>query len=299
MDHFNVHDLVPRNGSISFEELASAMKVHPEIVKRVFRLAFGMNLFKEEPRGHVAHTALTTALPMLSSWLKISYRRDVCDAFINWHKAMLLFDEPVNASAVPFKLVSDQGRSFFDILQEEDRMSTFTDAMKSTAAALALGHYVHGFDWASLGKGPVVDLGGGNGHVAIAVAKEYPKLQFIIQDLEANREHANKLLSAEVGLKDRIRFQVQDFFQPQVINTGAKVFFMPHIIHDWRDEDACRILKQLIPEIEKGAKIFICVYVRPTDLLPLPLLISAVSLVYKQNYARLNLGSPAAQFTPQ
>jgi hypothetical protein len=35
------------------------------------------------------------------------------------------------------------------------------------------------------------------------------------------------------------------------------------------------------------------VYVRLTDLLLLPLLISAVTLIYKQNYGRLNLGSPA------
>jgi hypothetical protein len=41
-----------------------------------------------------------------------------------------------------------------------------------------------------------------------------------------------------------------------------------------------------------------CVYHRPTDLLPLPLLISAVFPVYKQNNAWLNFGSLATQFTP-
>jgi hypothetical protein len=42
------------------------------------------------------------------------------------------------------------------------------------------------------------------------------------------------------------------------------------------------------------------VYYRPTDLLLLPLLISAVSLVCKQNNTRLNFGSVAAQFaSPQ
>jgi hypothetical protein len=40
------------------------------------------------------------------------------------------------------------------------------------------------------------------------------------------------------------------------------------------------------------------VYVRPTNFLLLPLLISAVLLVCKQNYVRLNLSLPTAQSTP-
>ena len=40
------------------------------------------------------------------------------------------------------------------------------------------------------------------------------------------------------------------------------------------------------------------VYYRSTNLLPLPLLISAISPIYNQNYVRLNLGSPAAQSAP-
>jgi hypothetical protein len=39
------------------------------------------------------------------------------------------------------------------------------------------------------------------------------------------------------------------------------------------------------------------VYYRPTNLLLLPLLISAVSLVYKQNYVQLNINLPAPKST--
>jgi hypothetical protein len=40
------------------------------------------------------------------------------------------------------------------------------------------------------------------------------------------------------------------------------------------------------------SKVDDCIYYRPTNLFLLPLLISAVSLVYKQNYVQLNLNSP-------
>src|ERR1700761_5603056 len=231
MDQFNVYHLVPRNGSISFEELASATKVHPEIAERVFHMAFGINLFKEEPKGHVAHTSLSTALPMLSGWLKFNYRRDICDAMLSWPDAMLLYDEPIKSGSILFNVGNSHNKLFFDIMQEEDGMTMFADAMKSSEAGQEAGHFVYGFDWASLGEGPVVDLGGSNGYISIPIAKEYPKLKIIIQDLEANREHAAKLIPAD--LKERITFQVQDFFQPQGVKTGAKAFFMREIIHDW------------------------------------------------------------------
>jgi 6-hydroxytryprostatin B O-methyltransferase len=255
MDHFNVSQLVPRNGSISFEELANDMKVHPEIVKRVFRMAFGINLFKEEPKGHVAHTSLSTTLPMLSGWMKFTYRRDITDAMLSWPDAMLQYDEPTKLGTIPFNIGNGHDKTFFEVMQEEDDMAMFTDAMKSSEAGRDAGHFLYGFDWASLGEGPVVDLGGGNGHIAIPIAEKYPELKIIIQDLEVNRQYAAELIPAE--LRNRITFQVQDFFQPQIVKTGAKVFFLRHIIHDWPDEDACRILKQLVPEVENGARILV------------------------------------------
>jgi 6-hydroxytryprostatin B O-methyltransferase len=255
MDHFNVSHLVPKSGSISFEELAGKMKVHPEIVKRVFRSAFGINLFKEAPKGHVAHTSLSTTLPMLSGWLKFTYRSDICEAMLNWPDAMLQYDEPMKPGSIPYHIGNRHDKAFFDVMREEDGMTMFADAMKSSEAGRDAGHFLDGFDWASIGEGPIVDLGGGNGHIAIPIAAKYPELKIIIQDLEVNRQHAEELIPAE--LKSRILFQVQDFFQPQTVKTGAKAFFLRHIIHDWPDEDASRILKHLVPEVENGAKIFI------------------------------------------
>jgi 6-hydroxytryprostatin B O-methyltransferase len=255
MDQFNVCHLVPRNGSISFEELADKMKVHPEIVKRIFHMAFGINLYKEEPKGRVAQTSLSTTLPMMSGWLKFTYRRDICDAMLSWPEAMLQYDEPTKPGSIPFNIGNSHDKPFFDVMQEEDGMTMFADAMKSSETGRDAGHFLYGFDWASLGEGPVVDLGGSNGHIAIPIAEKYPELEIIIQDLEANRQHAAELIPAEI--KNRVTFQVQDFFQPQAVKTGAKVFFLRHIIHDWADEDAYRILKHLVPEVENGAKILV------------------------------------------
>jgi hypothetical protein len=45
---------------------------------------------------------------------------------------------------------------------------------------------INGFDWAALGEGPVVDLGGGNRHISVAIAKAFPRLRIVIEDLPSN-----------------------------------------------------------------------------------------------------------------
>lgn len=270
MDQFNVHDLVPKGGSISFEELASKLNVHSEILRRVFRLAFANNLFKEEPKGHVAHTSLSSAIPLASGWMRLMYRNDFGNAILSWPDAMLQYDESKPLS-IPWNVGNGHKQPFFDYLHEEQGgMEMFANAMRSSAAQTGgqeSSNFLHGFDWTSLGEGPLVDLGGGSGQIGIAVAKAHPKLKVIIQDLQSNEEVANKTIPPE--LKDRVSFQVQDFFKAQSVSTGAKAFFMKSIMHDWPDQDASRILKQLLPEVEKGARIFVCDRV-PTFTVPRP-----------------------------
>ena len=43
---------------------------------------------------------------------------------------------------------------------------------------------VDNYDWASLGKATVVDVGGGKGFVCRTLAKYFPDLSFTVQDLE-------------------------------------------------------------------------------------------------------------------
>jgi hypothetical protein len=67
----------------------------------------------------------------------------------------------------------------FDFFEDHpERMSRFKDGMSflSTFPGLEPSYTVKAYDWASLGKATVVDVGGSHGLVSIALAKEFPDL---------------------------------------------------------------------------------------------------------------------------
>jgi hypothetical protein len=53
-------------------------------------------------------------------------------------------------------------------------------------------------------------------------------------------------------IEGRITWTEYDFFTPQPI-TNAGAFLMRQIIHNWDDDDAVRILKAVVPGLEKCA----------------------------------------------
>lgn len=86
------------------------------------------------------------------------------------------------------------------------------------------------------------------------MARAYPNLQFVVQDLdEAIIKDADAKKPADVA--DRVRFMVHDFLTPQPIQ--AAVYYFRMIFHDWPDKYCINILRQLIPVLTPGSKVVI------------------------------------------
>lgn len=112
------------------------------------------------------------------------------------------------------------------------------------------------FDWGALSPDAVVvDAGGGDGSFAIALAQRFPALKHIIvQDVADVVEQARATVPEP--LRGIVTPLVADFFEPQTVK-GAAVYFLRKVLHDWPDEFAIRILRQLVPALEPGARILI------------------------------------------
>lgn len=98
----------------------------------------------------------------------------------------------------------------------------------------------------------VVDVGGGIGHIARALADNCPTVQCMVQDRPEVISQAEQALP--VNFQDRIRFQPHDFFQNQPVH-GADVYLLRHVLHDWSNKYAQKILQALIPALKPGAKV--------------------------------------------
>ena len=143
----------------------------------------------------------------------------------------------------------------FDWLgKNPEKARRFTSAISSLVpAGISATFLIESFDWASLGSGKVVDVGGSWGGVSILLAEEFTKLHFVVQDLPEVIDGAKDKLPAAVA--DRIEFMAHDFFEKQ--SVVGDVYLLRAIFHNWPDSYCLKILRQLIPALEKGAKIVV------------------------------------------
>lgn len=116
-----------------------------------------------------------------------------------------------------------------------------------------IAHVTSNYDWASLGRAQIVDVGGGHGHVAIELAKQFVDLKFVVQDMAQVVEPAKSQLPED--LQDRITFVAHDLFATQTVQ--ADMFLFRWVLHNWSDKYCILILRAQIPALRPGVKVMI------------------------------------------
>lgn len=101
----------------------------------------------------------------------------------------------------------------------------------------------------------VVDVAGGYGHDLRRVKSRVPsarKGQFVLED------QASVIDTVPSDLRDaEIEYVKHDFFTPQPVK-GARVYTLKSILHDWADDKALTILKNIATAMQPGySKIWI------------------------------------------
>jgi len=86
----------------------------------------------------------------------------------------------------------------------------------------------------------VADLGGGTGSLAIQFALQTPGVNATILDLIHGKESAIREIK-KYNLSSRVSFKTSDFFKP--LPRKYDLIVLRHILHDWSDELALKILK--------------------------------------------------------
>lgn len=186
---------------ITYAALARQTGLAQSALETILRAAIAHRVFREPQRGRVAHSAasrLWATDPVVHDLLGLRildngvHVRFIAEALAR-HPAA---DEPADSAASilhaalegapPQQEQQQQQRStWFEILEREParagRARTAMNMMDKRDG-VSLRHLVDGYDWASLPEGSlVVDLGGGHGDAAVAIATKFPHLKFLVQ----------------------------------------------------------------------------------------------------------------------
>ncbi len=243
-----------RDGPRSIAELATATGTHAPSLYRLMRALASIGVFAEDKSGRFSLTpmaeALRTDAPHSMRAIAIMTGEDW------WWRAWGQIHFSVQTGKSSFEHV--HGMRFFDYMQQNrEAGAVFDQAMSAysnqTAAQVATAYPFHE-------AAVVVDVGGGRGTLISTILAHHAQLRGIIYDLPVTVEAAKHLLESR-GLSSRCQVLGGDFFE--AIPEGGDVYILQHVIHDWDDEHATKILRNCYQAMSPGKRLLLVEMVIP------------------------------------
>lgn len=244
-------------GPRSAEDLAKATATHAPSLRRVLRLLASAGVLAEQENG-------AFALTPVSEWL----RSDMPGSF---RPAALLFTGPLEWASWGDLMHTVQtgemalqhvfGVNSFEYMEQHpDESAVFDQAMAAftslTAMAVAAVYDFKPFR-------TVVDVGGGNGALLIGILRANPHLHGIVFDQPRAADGAKRQIEA-AALSDRCQAVGGDFFA--AVSAGGDAYLIKHVLHDWDDAQATRILRNCHRAMGPTAKLLIVEGVYPEHI---------------------------------
>ncbi|MEP7304734.1 MAG: methyltransferase [Acidobacteriota bacterium] len=158
--------------------------------------------------------------------------------------------ESVRTGGTAFEQV--HGVGFFEFVEANpDAASVFNAAMQSMTAerAAAIAAAID-----TSGCRSLVDVGGGHGAFAAAIARCHPAVAVTLFDRPSVVDGARSTLSS-LGVLDCCGFVIGDFFV--FVPGGADIYTLKDIVHDWDDERALRILTNVRGAMSGSARLLV------------------------------------------
>ncbi|KAH7384627.1 putative Sterigmatocystin 8-O-methyltransferase [Pyrenochaeta sp. MPI-SDFR-AT-0127] len=273
-------NLVHRHGGI-----ARQTPMTSDMTARLLRHAMTMRIFREPEPGMVAHTAASRVLhhSPANDWLQAG-TTEMWPAATKMVEALQKWPASQEANETGYALANNTSETIYDIFAKDtERASRWARGMQvfTERPQFDLSFVIDTYDWESLGQAQVVDVGGSQGHVSLALARRFTNLSMVVQDMEKVVENAK----VPEDLQERVRFMAHDLFATQPVH-GADVYYLRWILHNWSDKYCILILRALVPALQPGTRVII-----QETLMPEP---GTVALWKEKNLRATDLNMAAA-----
>jgi hypothetical protein len=144
------------------------------------------------------------------------------------------------------------GRPYWDDLSADPQLGATFDALMGGRLAADAPVVATAYPWNTLGH--VVDVGGGDGSLLIAILRAHADLRGTVVDLAGPVARAREAFAA-AGLSDRADAEVGSFFD--ALPAGAGGYVLSGVVHDWPDEDVVRILRRCAEAAGESGKVLL------------------------------------------
>lgn len=236
-----------KDGPRTAEELARATGTDAAALYRVLRLLAGAGVFREEGGRRFGLTPLSEKLLTgPGSMRSMTLHLIEGPSWRAWGELLhsvrtgeTAFAHANGAEVFPFYLAHPESAAPFN-----EAMTEFS-AMVGEAV-------VRAYDFSDLKV--VADIGGGHGQLLSSIMKANPNVSGVLFDQPEVAAGGRAHLEAQ-GLGGRCRVEGGDFFES--VPEGADAYVLKFIIHDWDEERALNILRNVHRAAPEGARLLL------------------------------------------
>jgi SAM-dependent methyltransferase len=229
-------------------DLAGELGVNEDALYRVMRTLVSLGVFEENAPRTFANTLTSTILRSETPGSMYDMALWMSDPFHFQVYANALHSLRTGRPAVE-QTVGVPVFEYFPKHPEESEI--FNNAM-TMFSGMVIPAVLEVFDFSGIGT--LVDVAGGHGRVLTSILQKYPTMRGVLFDLEHVLAGARAVIES-LGLSDRCRTVSGDFFK--AVPAGGDAYIMKHIIHDWDDERAATILKNIRSAMNPGGRLIL------------------------------------------
>ena len=233
------------DGPKRVDELATATATDAPSLYRVLRALASTGVFEEQDNQVFALTP--TAEPLRSD-VPNSLRDVTIFWGEDWHWEVwgkTLYSVKTGKSA----WAQIHGEEVFDYFAKNQEAARIFDRAMSSFSSVATKAVVEAYDFSGIET--LIDIAGGHGRLLNGVLEANPSMRGVLFDLPHVIESAKQ--TTRVG--DRCEYATGDFFAS--VPAGGDAYIMKHIIHDWDDERAITILKNIKDAMNPGGRVLV------------------------------------------
>ncbi|KAI5661949.1 hypothetical protein M9H77_21272 [Catharanthus roseus] len=244
-----IPDAIHSHGKpMALSDLTNSLPINPSkapYIYRLMRILVAAGYFSEEEKNVYSLTPFTRLLlkndPLNSISMVLGVNQiaelKAWNAMSEWFQ---------NEDLTAFETA--HGKNFWDF-GAEDKYGKNFDGVMAADSILVSKMLIPEFNYLFEGLDSLVDVGGGTGTIAKAIAKSFPDLKCTVFDLPH--------VVANLESTENLEFVGGDMFEKI---PSANAILLKWILHDWKDEECVKVLKmcrKAIPEKEKGGKVIL------------------------------------------
>lgn len=239
---------------LSAEELAAAVGADADAVRRLLRALISRGIFRQRRDGRYDLTPLADTLrrdaevPLAgwARWLGSRQHRE--------HWSHLTDAIRTGRSVVP----ALRGKPAFEYLASEPELGEIFNQAMTAGSAMSIGPVIAAYDFSPFAT--IVDVGGGHGRLLSEILAATPTARGVLFDLPQVVAGASAVIT-ERGVADRIEISEGSFFDS--VPAGGDAYVLKSVIHDWPDDDAVRILRNVRDAAQTGSHLLLIEFVVP------------------------------------